>query len=57
MIDDTESLPSNQVYMEYADGKIEVVEFDIDYTEYHIVRELNLQEVKQVREKYHLTYA
>jgi hypothetical protein len=34
-----------------------VVEFDIDYTEYHIVRELNLQEVKQVREKYHLTYA
>jgi len=57
MIDDSEELSSNQVYMEYADGRIEIVEFTADYTEYYRVRQLNQAEVMRVREKYHLNYA
>jgi hypothetical protein len=56
MIDDSEELSSNQVYMEYADGRIEIVEFTVDYTEYYTVRQLNQTEVLKVREKYHLNY-
>ena len=57
MIDDSEELSSNQVYMEYADGRIEIVEFTTNYTEYYTVRQLNQAEVLKVREKYHLNYA
>lgn len=57
MIDDSEELSSSQVYMEYADGRIEIVEFSADYTEYHKVRELNQLEVFMIREKYHLNNA
>lgn len=55
MIDDTESLPSNQVYMEYADGKIEVVEFSTGYTDYYAVRKLNVSESQLVRDKFQLS--
>lgn len=57
MIDDSETLSSNQAYMEYADGSIEVVEFSKDYRDYFTVKKLNKSEVSIIREKYHLDNA
>ena len=57
MIDDSETLPSNQAYMEYADGSIEIVEFSKDYRDYFTVKKLNKSEVSIIREKYHLDNA
>jgi hypothetical protein len=57
MIDDSEELPSNQAYMEYADGTIEIVEFSTDYRDYFSVRKLTKAEVSKIQEKHHLTNA
>ncbi|MEY4539760.1 MAG: hypothetical protein RLZZ306_1517 [Bacteroidota bacterium] len=57
MIDDSEELPSNQAYMEYADGTIEIVEFSTDYRDYFSVRKLTKAEVLKIQEKHHLTNA
>jgi hypothetical protein len=57
MIDDSEELPSNQAYMEYADGSIEIVEFSVDYRDYFLIRKLTESEVLKIQEKYHLTNA
>lgn len=57
MIDDSDDLPSNQAYMEYADGTIEIVEFGADYRDYFMIRKLNKSEVSKIREKYHLNNA
>jgi hypothetical protein len=57
MIDDSEELPSNQAYMEYADGTIEIVEFSADYRDYFSVRRLTKSEVSKIQEKHHLTNA
>jgi hypothetical protein len=57
MIDDSEELPSNQAYMEYADGSIEIVEFSVDYRDYFLIRKLTKSEILKIQEKYHLTNA
>ncbi|WP_439557497.1 hypothetical protein [Dyadobacter sp.] len=54
MISDSASLPSNQAYMEYKNGRVDVVEFSGDFKDYHLVRALSDEEIKTFREKYRL---
>ena len=57
MITDEEELPENQAYMEYADGRIDIVEFSNDYRTYAHLKTLNPQEEALIRQKYNLENA
>ena len=54
MITDGSILPDNQAFMEYQDGKIEVVEFTKNYEDYFVIRSLNAKESIEFRKKYKL---
>ena len=54
MITDITMLPENQAFMEYQDGKIEVVEFTKNYEDYYVIRVLDLKESVDFRIKYKL---
>lgn len=54
MVTDASALPENQAYMEYADGKVEIVEFTQDYKDYFVIRTLGIKEAADFRTKYRL---
>ncbi|MCF0054980.1 hypothetical protein [Dyadobacter sp. CY356] len=54
MVIDKLALPDSQAFMEYQDGKVEIVEFTGDYNDYHLVEILNEQEAVDFRLKYNL---
>jgi len=54
MVVDKDFLPDRQAYMEYQDGKVEVVEFTNDYNDYYVVRVLDHKDAINFRLKYQL---
>lgn len=52
MIEGSGELAPNQAYMEYADGRIEIVVFEADYQDYHPIRLLTTIEARILRKKY-----
>lgn len=52
MIESRGELNSNQAFMEYANGIIEVVEFDKEFRSYSFVRRLSSIEASEIRQKY-----
>lgn len=54
MVVDKLVLPDSQAFMEYQDGKVEIVEFTSDYNDYHVVKVLDHNDAMDFRLKYHL---
>ncbi len=54
MIESNGELPTNQAYMEYADGRVEIVEFHDKFQNYVSLRELNKVELSNFRQKYQM---
>ena len=54
MIIDFSFLPENQAFMEYPDGKVELVEFTKEQETFTFIRVLDSKEVSDFRVKYQL---
>ena len=53
MINSSE-LPSGQCYLEYPDGKINLVTISADGREFILIKELSVLESNKLRKKFHL---
>ena len=54
MISDFSFLPENQAFMEYPDGKVELVQFTKEQETFTLIRVLDSKEVSDFRVKYQL---
>ena len=54
MISDFFFLPENQVFMEYPNGKVELVQFTKEQETFTLIRVLDSKEVSDFRVKYQL---
>ncbi|MFD2522492.1 hypothetical protein [Emticicia soli] len=54
MVESYGELPTNQAYMEYADGRVEIVEFDDKFQDYASIKELKGKDLSDFRQKYKL---
>lgn len=52
MIESNGELPANQAYMEYPDGRVEIVEFDDKFQDYITIKALNKTELSSFHLKY-----
>ena len=50
----TQNLPSEQCYLEYPDGSIELVKLSGDKMDFVVIRKLTIRQVQVLRKKYKL---